>query len=101
MARGAFVCDLAGKGLVRLGRIDAPAWTHNGAWIISMHEKNDGHVITGADLYATTPDGSRKIQLTNSPVVKLAPSCSPVDNRILCATADGTILVLTYEEASR
>ena len=101
MARGAFVCDLGGNALVRLGRIDAPAWTRNGSWIISVHEKNDGHVITGADLYATTRDGSAKIQLTNTPVVELAPSCSPVDNRILCATADGSILIMTYEEAGR
>jgi Tol biopolymer transport system component len=101
MARGAFVCDLEGNAPVRLGRIDAPAWTRNGAWIISMHEKNDGHVITGADLYATTPDGATKIQLTNTPVAELAPSCSPVDNRILCSTADGMILVLTYEEVGR
>jgi Tol biopolymer transport system component len=101
MARGAFVCDLQGNALVRLGRIDAPAWTRNGSWIISMREKNDGHVITGADLYATKPDGSTKIQLTNTPVVKLAPSCSPVDNRILCATADGSVMIMTYEEAGR
>lgn len=101
MARGAFVCDLEGNGLVRLGRKDAPAWSRSGAWIISMREKNDGHVITGADLYATAPDGSRSIQLTTTPVAELAPSCSPVENRILCATADGTILVLTYEEVGR
>ncbi len=101
MARGAFVCDLQGNALVRLGRIDAPVWTRNGSWIISMHEKNDGHVVTGADLYATSRDGSTKIQLTNTPVVELAPACSPVDNRILCATADGAVLIMAYEEAGR
>jgi Tol biopolymer transport system component len=101
MARGAFVCDLQGHALVRLGRIDAPAWTRDGAWIISMHEKNDGHVITGSDLFATSPDGRTKVQLTDTPAIELAPSCSPMDNRILCATADGVVVILTYEEAGR
>ena len=101
MERGTFVCDLQGQAIVRLGRIDAPAWTRSGAWIISMREKNDGHVITGADLYATAPDGSATIRLTNTPVVELAPFCSPVDNRILCSTADGSVLIMSYEEAGR
>ena len=101
MARGAFVCDLQGNGLVRLGRIDAPAWTRSGAWIIAMHERNDGHAITGSDLVARSPDGRVSVQLTYAPVVALAPACSPVDNRIVCATTDGTVLVLTYEETGR
>jgi Tol biopolymer transport system component len=101
MTRGAFVCDLEGNVLARLGRLDAPGWTRSGSWIISMREENDGQVITGSDLYATTPDGLTNVRLTRTPVIELSPSCSPVDNRILCATADGTILVLTYEEAGQ
>ena len=101
MVRGAFVCDLQGNILARLGRLDAPVWTRSGAWIISMRERNDGHVITGSDLYATSPDGTRKIRLTDTPVIELAPSCSPVDNRILCSTADGSLLMLTYEEVGQ
>lgn len=101
MARGAFICDLQGNILARLGRLDAPTWTRDGSWIVSMKETNDGHVITGSDLFATRPDGTTRVQLTNTPSIELAPSCSPIDNRILCATADGTVLVLTYEEAVR
>lgn len=101
MARGAFICDLQGNVLARLGRLDAPAWTRDGSWIVSMKEKNDGHVITGSDLFATSPDGLTRVQLTDTPAIELAPSCSPVDNRILCSTADGTILVLTYEEVGQ
>ena len=101
MARGAFVCDLLGNVIARLGRLDAPAWTHNGSWIIFMREENDGHVITGSDLYATSPDGQSKVRLTATQATELAPSCSPVDNRILCSTAEGAVLVLTYEEVGR
>jgi Tol biopolymer transport system component len=101
MARGAFVCDLEGNVLARFGRLDAPVWTRDGLWIVSMKEQNDGHVITGSDLFASSADGTQRVQLTGTPAIELAPSCSPVDNRILCATAEGTILVLTYEEIAR
>ncbi len=101
MARGAFVCDLRGNVTAHLGRLDAPAWTRDGAWIISMREENDGHVITGSDLFATSRDGRTRVRLTTSPAIELAPSCSPVDNRILCSTADGSVVIMTYEEAAR
>jgi len=101
MTRGVFVCDVQGNVLARLGRIDAPVWTRSGAWIISMRERNDGRVITGSDLYATSPDGALSIRLTDTPVIELAPSCSPADNRILCSTADGSLLMLTYEEVGQ
>lgn len=101
MARGTFVADLQGSVLARLGRLDAPVLTRNGAWVVSMREKNDGQSITGSDLYATRADGSVTVQLTSTPEIELAPSCSPVDNRILCATADGRVLILTYEEAGQ
>lgn len=101
MARGAFVSDLQGNVITRLGRLDGPTWTRDGAWIISMKEENDGHIITGSDLFATSPDGTQRVRLTNTPSIELAPSCSPVDNRILCATDEGTVLVLTYEETAR
>jgi Tol biopolymer transport system component len=101
MARGAFVCTMQGTILARLGRIDAPSWTRSGRWIVSMHEQNDGHIITGSDLYATSADGRTTTQLTSTPVAELAPCCSPVENRIVCATTDGTVVILTYEEANQ
>lgn len=101
MARGAFICDLQGNILARLGRLDAPVWTRDGSWIISMREENDGHAITGSDLFATRPDGLTTVRLTHTPAIELMPACSPADNTILCSTADGTILLLTYEETGR
>jgi Tol biopolymer transport system component len=101
MGHGAFVCDLDGNVLTRLGRLDAPVWSRSGSWIISMREENDGHVITGSELFATSSDGQTKVRLTTTPAIELAPVCSPVGNRILCSTSDGSILMLTYEEVGR
>jgi Tol biopolymer transport system component len=101
MRRGAFICDLGGTVVTRLGRLDAPVWSRSGSWIISMKEVNDGNVITGSDLYATTSDGRKQVRLTSTPTIELMPACSPVDSRILCSTSGGSILMLTYEEAGQ
>ncbi len=101
MARGTFVCDLAGTVQANLGRRDAPAWTRDGRWIVGVEEKDDGHRILGADLFAMAADGSQTVRLTDSPAIELNPSCSPSGNVIVCNTADGKILLLNYEEVLR
>jgi Tol biopolymer transport system component len=98
MDRGAFICDLSGTVLAKLGGLDAPTWTRDGAWIIAFDEVNDGHAITGSDLHAIRPDGSGKVALTTSAgIAELYPSASPTENKIVCHTLDGKILLMTYE----
>lgn len=101
MARGMFVADLAGNVLAEFGRCDAPSWERNGRWIVFMRETNDGHRITGSDLYCVSPDGGVPVRLTDTPTIELMPVCSPVDDRILVCTPSGEILVLTYPEEGR
>jgi hypothetical protein len=98
MDRGAFVSNLNGTVLAKLGGLDAPTWTRDGAWVIAFDEVNDGHAITGSDIIAIKPDGTGKVALTSTPdVVELYPSASPTENKIVCHTLDGKILILTYE----
>ncbi len=101
MSRGMFVADLTGRVLAEFGRCDAPSWMRSGRWVVYMREKNDGHQITGADLYCVRPDGGAPVRLTDTPAIELMPVCSPVDDRILVATPSGEILVLTYREEGR
>jgi len=102
MSRGTFVCDLNGKVLARLGKRNAAVWTRDGKWLISMNDKDDGHTITSSDLYCISPDGKIARQLTRTDnTVELFPQCSPTENKIVCSTLDGGILLLTYEEAKR
>jgi Tol biopolymer transport system component len=101
MSRGTFVCDLSGTVQALLGRHDAPVWTRDGRWIIGVDEKDDGHRMLGADLFALAVDGSATLRLTDSPAIELNPSCSPSGNTIVCNTADGKILLLNYEEVFR
>jgi len=99
MGKGAFVCDLTGKVQSMLGRRDAPSWTRTGKWIVYMADKDDGHKLISSDLCAVSPDGKTVVQLTpTSSVMELDPHCSPTENKIICSTSDGGIMVFEYEE---
>ncbi len=102
MSKGAFVCDLKGKVLARLGKRNAAVWTRDGRWLIYMNDKDDGHNIISSDLFCISPDGKRMKQLTfTNNEIELYPQCSPVENQIVCSTLDGDIMMLTYEEVKR
>ena len=99
MGRGTFVCDLTGKVESMLGRRDAPSWTRTGKWIVYMADKDDGHKLLSSDLCAVSPDGKTVVQLTSThSVMALDPHCSPTENKIICSTSDGGIMILEYEE---
>jgi Tol biopolymer transport system component len=99
MAKGTFVCDLTGKVQSMLGRRDAPSWTRSGKWIVYMDDKDDGYKLISSDLFAVSPDGKTAIRLTStSALMELDPQCSPTENKIICSTSDGSILILEYEE---
>jgi Tol biopolymer transport system component len=102
MEGGAFICDLQGKVLVRLGKRNAPAWSRDGGWIIYMNDTDDGHRITGSELHVVSADGLESGRLTfTEEIFEMYPHCSPVENRMVCSTAQGEILLLTYEEGAR
>ncbi|MBM4161962.1 MAG: hypothetical protein FJ217_12805 [Ignavibacteria bacterium] len=99
MDRGAFVCDLDGRLISKLGKRNAPSWTRTGKWIIYMDDRDDGHRILSSDLWAVTPDGKSATQLTRTEsVLEMYPQCSPTENRIVCSTMKGEILLMTYQE---
>jgi Tol biopolymer transport system component len=99
LGKGAFVCDLTGKVQSMLGRRDAPSWTRTGKWIVYMADKDDGHKLISSNLCAVSPDGKIVIQLTSiSSVMELDPHCSPTENRIICSTSAGGIMIFDYEE---
>jgi Tol biopolymer transport system component len=96
--RGTFVCDLDGKNLTMLGRLDAPSWTRDGNWIVYMNDKDDGHRILSSDLYAITLDGKTSVQLTSTKdVMEMNPMCSQTENKLICNSPTGEIFELTYE----
>jgi Tol biopolymer transport system component len=99
MGKCTFVCDLTGKVQSMLGRRDAPSWTRTGKWIVYMNDKDDGHKLLSSDLFAVSPNGKTTVRLTStSAIMELDPQCSPTENKIICSTSNGSILMLEYEE---
>ncbi|MFZ4620135.1 MAG: hypothetical protein ACOYNS_06235 [Bacteroidota bacterium] len=101
MGHGAFICDLDGKNIIRLGRCNSPQWSSDGRWVIGMNDIDDGHVITGSDIIAVTADGKKKVNLTNSPgIIELFPTVHPLSNEIITTTSTGTVLLIKYVEGN-
>jgi len=99
MDRGAFVFDLDGNVITRLGKRDAPSWTRSGNWIVYMDDRDDGHQILSSDLYAVSPDGKSVTQLTaTEETLEMYPQCSSTENKIVFHTMAGEIYILSYEE---
>lgn len=102
MGKGTFVCDVDGKNVLLLGRLDAPTWTRDGKWIVYMDDKDDGHNITSSEIWASSQDGSEKVQLTTTDrVLEMYPSCSPTENKIVCSSLGGELYVISYTEVPR
>ncbi len=100
--RGAFLCRPDGTLIRTLGRLDAPAWTRDGRWIVSLAERDDGDRILSSHITILPVDGGSPSLLTNDPLrVDLDPQCSPTDNTIAFSTGDGEIYLLQYEEGAR
>lgn len=86
-----------GTDVVRLGRCDAPQWTHDGAWIIGMDDRDDGNEIVSSELIAVSADGKTKIQLTNTAkLMEMFPATHPSQDRIIATTPDGTVFEMMY-----
>lgn len=99
MTKGTFICTPEGHIVSMLGRKNAPSFTRDGKWIVYMKDKDDGHNIITSDIYITSIDGSKNIQLTNDPdIIELNPICSPIENKILFSSLNGELYLLTYEE---
>ncbi|HUI09318.1 MAG TPA: hypothetical protein VL221_03265 [Bacteroidota bacterium] len=100
--KGTFVARPDGSQPVLIGRRDAPDWTRDGKWIVYMADTDDGHRIISSSVGFVSPDGRREGTLTaDTGLVALYPRCSPVDDRIVCSTPGGWILLITYAGGSR
>jgi Tol biopolymer transport system component len=99
MDRGAFVCDLDGSNVIRIGKCNAPRWTRSGHWIIGMEDTDDGHQITGSEIVAVSEDGTQRIMLTATPAQhEMYPAVSKTEDRIVAVTSDGRVLLMTFAE---
>lgn len=93
-SKGTFVCDLQGKNVVALGKLNAPVWLNN-RWIVGMDDKDDGEKLISSVLVAVTTDGKTK-QTVVAPQGKMAmyPAASSDGKRIAFNTENGELYVV-------
>lgn len=90
---GTGICDLNGKELVNLGKVDAPVWYGND-YIVGMYDTSDGHQYTGSAIVIRSTDGATEQVLTDPKEMGMYPSVSEKTGRIAYNTLDGNLHLL-------
>lgn len=91
-----FIYAVDGSGLINsLGRGFANSWSSDGKQILFFISEDDGHAITGADIYLTKSDGSKRWQLTNTPAIfEEWPDWSPDNKQIVFSDINTGIIYI-------
>ncbi len=78
MGEGIYVIDADGSNLCEFGRAEHPVWTPDGRYLIGMITEDDGHHITGSELYAIEISTARRHHLTaHTDLIAMHPTVSP------------------------
>lgn len=94
----AYVCDLNGKNLVKLGFMRSPKWRGN-THVVGMLDADDGYYYTSSDIVIVGVDGKGMQQLTpSSNEIKLFPSVSEDGSQVAYHTLDGKVYLMTIKE---
>jgi Tol biopolymer transport system component len=91
--KGTFVCDMNGKNVSFLGKLNAPQWINN-QWVVGMDDIDNGEVLLSSSLVAATIDGKVYQKLTTSDLIAMYPAVSPDGKVIAFNTANGDLYLL-------
>jgi tricorn protease-like protein len=89
------IADRAG-GYVSLGMGQNPAWSADGRYLLYEMVRDNGHDITGSDLWVCSRDGKWKQQLTSTDGIERYPNWSP-DGKSIVYEMDGKIYTAPLE----
>lgn len=97
-ADNAYVCNLDGSGVVKLGALRSPQWRGN-THIVGMQDADDGYYYTKSDIVIVDVNGNNFQQLTTaSDEIKLFPGVSSDGSKIAYHTEDGKLYIMTIKE---
>ena len=97
-ADNAYVCNLDGSNVVKLGALRSPQWRGN-THVVGMQNEDDGYYYTKSEIVIVDVAGNNLQQLTtSSDEIKMFPSVSNDGSKIAFHTIDGKIYVMTIKE---
>ncbi len=95
--KGTFVCSIAGKNPVSLGKLNAPSWAGN-RYVVGMDDKDDGEKLISSELVIASADGKfRKNLQTPLNIHAMYPSASVDGSKIAFCTDKGEIFLMNVE----
>lgn len=92
----AYVCDLNGNNLTRIGRMSAPKWMGND-WVVGMDDKDNGEVYTESKIVAARVNGADYTTLTDGQNICMYPTATLDATKIVYNTTDGQIRLMTVK----
>jgi len=95
-SKGTFVCDLTGKVIASLGKINAPVWYDNN-YVVGMEDKDDGSFITSSKIVIASVDGKLRQALTSDDKIAMYPAASSASKHIAYCTQKGELYIIELE----
>ena len=89
---GAFVADLKGNIVARLGAVRAPKWYGNDV-VVGMHDTDNGEVVVASEIVAVDLAGNRQV-LTDGSMIAMYPYTAAQAGKIAFSTADGEAYII-------
>ena len=94
----AYICNLDGSNVVKVGNMRAPQWRGN-THVVGMVDADDGYHFTKSDIVIVRADGTQMQQLTApSDEIKMYPSTSADGSQVAFHTTEGKIYLMTIKE---
>ena len=92
-----YLASLSDGNSIDLGTGQNPSWSYDGKYLVYEVATEDGHNITGSDIWIASKDGKWKKQLTCTPDIERYPSLSP-NGKLITYEIDGNIYYAPIEE---
>ena len=86
----AYVCNLDGSGLQKLGMLHAAKWLNDNI-VVGMNDKDNGEVYTSSEIVAVNLQGQRQV-LTGGDVIAMYPH--PASDKIAFSTPTGEAYII-------
>ena len=93
-AHGAYVCDLDGSNVRKVGQMRAPVWYDNNT-IVGMMDKDDGEFIYASTIVAATLDGAPQV-LTDDATLAMYPHATA--GKIAFSTPAGEAYIINVKK---
>ena len=89
---GAYVCNIDGSNVKKIGMMRAPQWYNNDI-VVGMNDQDDGEVIYASTIVAANLKGETQT-LTDGKHIAMYPKVSPATGKIVLSTPEGEVYII-------